>query len=105
MQIPVSFAITLAICSTCQAREKASWKQMRFQQPPQPEIWLVTPRSGNSPFAGLVQTEQRLSSQPSRRTMLRFYKFPSKQQLSQPYDAGNSQHFLTSDRDYETNVT
>ena len=33
------------------------------------------------------------------------YVLPATQQLSQPYDADNGRHFLTSDRDYETNVT
>lgn len=115
-----------AACSARQAKEGMSWKQLssaprapklasdshsRGQSKPLPLLLGQRVGAGDMPFAGLAQMKhwassgkQILDSQPLRRAPVSVDGFPSKQQLSRPYDAAKSWHFLTSDRDYKTNV-
>lgn len=90
---------------------------VRCQQPPA----LLQPQS--SPAALTLEAEQRwwgqrltakargeeraaaTRPQPLLGTPVCFHVFPSTQHPSRPNEAANSQHFLTSDRDDEANVT
>lgn len=113
-----------AACSARQAKEGMSWKQLssaprapklasdshsRGQSKPLPLLGAAGGSRGHALcWAGadeaLGKQWEAVGTQPLRRAPVSVDGFPSKQQLSRPYDAAKSWHFLTSDRDYKTNV-